>query len=125
MKKLLIVDDDNNIRLLIKQTLEELEDIEIYEAGDAEAALKFIERAPVDLILLDISLPNMDGYELLRRLGSIECKKHTKTFIITAKAQEKEVDRGIELGADMYITKPFDPEYLLIKTCEYLDISIE
>ncbi|WP_205694280.1 response regulator [Clostridium manihotivorum] len=125
MKKLLIVDDDNNIRLLIKQTLEELEDIDIYEAGDAETALEFIEKVPVDLILLDISLPNMDGYELLRRLGSMECQKQTKTFIITAKAQEKEVNIGIELGADMYITKPFDPEYLLIKTCEYLGISIE
>ena len=125
MKRLMIVDDDNNIRLLIKQTLEELEDIEISEANNAEDALYMVQQIKPDLILLDVTLPNMDGYQFVEKIKQSPELENIKIFMITAKAQEKEINRGIGLGANLYITKPFDPEYLLINTCEYLNINIE
>ncbi|GKU26260.1 response regulator [Clostridium folliculivorans] len=125
MKKLMIVDDDNNIRLLIKQTLEELEDIEISEANNAEDALYMVQQIKPDLILLDVNLPNMNGYQFVEKIKQSPELENIKIFMITAKAQEKEINRGIGLGANLYITKPFDPEYLLINTCEYLNINIE
>jgi DNA-binding response OmpR family regulator len=125
MKKLIIVDDDNNIRLLIRQTLEELEGIEISEANNAEDALDMVKKIKPDLILLDVTLPNMNGYEFIEKIKKCSEFEGIKIFMITAKAQEKEINRGIALGANLYITKPFDPEYLLINTCEYLNISIE
>lgn len=125
MKRLMIVDDDNNIRLLIKQTLEELDDIEISEANNAEDALYMVQQIKPDLILLDVTLPNMDGYQFVEKIKQSPELENIKIFMITAKAQEKEINRGIGLGANLYITKPFDPEYLLINTCEYLNINIE
>lgn len=125
MKKLIIVDDDNNIRLLIRQTLEELEGIEIREANNAEDALDMVQQIKPDLILLDVTLPNMNGYEFIEKIKQSPEFESIKIFMITAKAQEKEINRGIALGANLYITKPFDPEYLLINACEYLNISIE
>ncbi|GFP77706.1 response regulator [Clostridium fungisolvens] len=125
MKKLMIVDDDNNIRLLIKQTLEELEGIEISEANNAEDALYMVQQIKPDLILLDVTLPNMNGYQFVEKIKQSPELENIKIFMITAKAQEKEINKGIGLGANLYITKPFDPEYLLINTCEYLNINIE
>ncbi|GFZ32699.1 response regulator [Clostridium zeae] len=125
MKKLMIVDDDNNIRLLIKQTLEELEGIEISEANNAEDALYMVQQIKPDLIFLDVTLPNMNGYQFVEKIKQSPELESIKIFMITAKAQEKEINRGIGLGANLYITKPFDPEYLLINTCEYLNINIE
>ncbi|MBK1812432.1 response regulator [Clostridium sp. YIM B02505] len=125
MKKLMIVDDDNNIRLLIKQTLEELEGIDIREANNAEDALHMVQESKPDLILLDVTLPNMNGYQFLEKIKQSPELESIKIFMITAKAQEKEINIGIGLGANLYITKPFDPEYLLINTCEYLNINIE
>lgn len=123
MKKILIVDDEENIRKLMHIILEETEDdgTEIFEAVDGEEALEIIEREKPQLIYLDIMLPKIDGYDICHRVKT-KYGDSIYVVLITAKGQEYDKKKGLEKGADMYLTKPFDPEFILNKTCEILNI---
>jgi DNA-binding response OmpR family regulator len=122
--KVLIVDDEAHIRRLIEQTLEDLEDegIELLTASDGEEALETIKAEKPDLVFLDVMLPKMNGFDVC------QAAKHelglTGTYIImlTAKGQEFDKQRGGEVGADIYMTKPFDPDDLLRKVVEVLGL---
>jgi DNA-binding response OmpR family regulator len=111
--RILIVDDEPNIVL----TLEFLMKREGYEpavAGDGEAALAAIERAAPDLVLLDVMLPRLDGFEVCRRLRADERRRGLKILMLSAKGRDAEMAKGLALGADAYVTKPFATKDLVL-----------
>lgn len=105
-KKVLIVDDEPDIVESLKFALE-LEGIECIVAQAGEDALLMARHAKPDLILLDIMLPKMNGYKVSRLLKFDQAYKHIPIIMLTARAQEKDREVGIETGADEYVTKPF------------------
>jgi two-component system alkaline phosphatase synthesis response regulator PhoP len=123
-KKILIVDDEAHIRMLIEQTLEELEDdgVEFFTADNGETAFEMIQSEQPDLVFLDVMMPKMNGMDVCRK---VKQETGQKVFIIllTAKGQELDRLKGAEVGADIYMTKPFDPEVLLTKAKEVLGID--
>jgi DNA-binding response OmpR family regulator len=121
-KKILIVDDEPHIRLLLSQTLEELEDqgVEILTATNGQEGLETIQDEQPDLVFLDVMMPKMNGFDVCHQVKNE--LKITETFIImlTAKGQEVDKQKGQEVGADLYMTKPFDPDEVLAKAQEIL-----
>ena len=108
-KKILVADDEYTIRELIEMTLED--DYSIIKAEDGPDALKKVGLKP-DLIILDIMMPKMDGYEVCKRLKSEKETKDIPIIMLTAKHQEDDVKEAAAAGVDEYITKPFEPEFL-------------
>lgn len=113
-KKILAVDDEPNILMSIEFILE-MEGYEVHIARDGDEALEVAERERPDLILLDINMPRKDGYEVCRILQEREDLSGTKVIMLTAKGQTLEKKKGLEVGADDYVTKPFSAEDLLDK----------
>jgi two-component system, OmpR family, alkaline phosphatase synthesis response regulator PhoP len=111
-KRILIVDDEVHIRILMEQTLEDLEDagVELMMASDGAEALEMIRSARPDLVFLDVMMPKMSGFEVCQAVKTDDELKSTYIVILTAKGQEFDVNRGQEVGADRYMTKPFDPD---------------
>jgi two-component system, OmpR family, alkaline phosphatase synthesis response regulator PhoP len=111
-KRILIVDDEVHIRILMEQTLEDLEDagVELMMASDGAEALAMIRSARPDLVFLDVMMPKMSGFEVCQAVKTDAELKSTYIVILTAKGQEFDVNRGQEVGADRYMTKPFDPD---------------
>lgn len=120
-KKLLIVDDEEDLRKMLKFRLEAM-DYEVDEAGDGQEGLDKARSDWPDLIILDIMLPKIDGYKVCRMIKFDEKHKHKPIIMFTARAQEKDKMLGKEMGADAYITKPFEPEELLLKIKELLKL---
>ena len=123
-KKILIVDDEAHIRMLIEQTLEELEDegVEFLTADNGEVALDVIKEESPQLVFLDVMMPKLNGMEVCRRVKMEEGMKDTFIVLLTAKGQEADKQKGLDVGADVYMTKPFDPELLLEKAREVLEL---
>ncbi|WP_319581759.1 response regulator [uncultured Pseudodesulfovibrio sp.] len=124
-KKILIVDDEVHIKMLLEQTLEELEDefeVDLYTASDGEEGLEFIRSKQPDLVFLDIMMPKMNGYEVCRIIKDDTALKDVKIILLTAKGQEVDRKQGLELGAMMYMTKPFDPDEILRVSKELLEL---
>ncbi|MGE4424307.1 MAG: response regulator transcription factor [Pseudodesulfovibrio sp.] len=124
-KKILIVDDEVHIKMLLEQTLEELEDefeVDLYTASDGEEGLEFIRGKRPDLVFLDIMMPKMNGYEVCRIIKDDPSLKDVKIILLTAKGQEVDRKQGLELGAMMYMTKPFDPDEILRVSKELLEL---
>jgi DNA-binding response OmpR family regulator len=124
-KKILIVDDEVYIKMLLEQTLEELEDefsVELFTASDGEEGLEFIRTEHPDLVFLDIMMPKMNGYEVCRIVMEDDSLKDVKIILLTAKGQEVDRKQGLELGAKMYMTKPFDPDEILKVSKELLEL---
>ncbi|MGC4036870.1 MAG: response regulator [Chitinophagaceae bacterium] len=124
-QKILIVDDESHIRMLIEQTLEELEDegVEFLTAENGEEALGIIEEEKPDLVFLDVMMPKMNGMEVCRRIKKELQLTDVFIILLTAKGQELDRQRGQEVGADIYMTKPFDPEAILDKAKKVLKIA--
>ncbi len=117
-KIILAVDDEPNILMSIEFILD-MEGYEVHTARDGDDALDAAERVRPDLILLDINMPRKDGYEVCRILRKREHMAGTKVIMLTAKGQALEKKKGLEVGADEYVTKPFSADELLsaIRTC--------
>ena len=117
-KIILAVDDEPNILMSIEFILD-MEGYEVHTARDGDDALETAERIRPDLILLDINMPRKDGYEVCRILRQRENMAGTKVIMLTAKGQALERKKGLEVGADEYVTKPFSADELLsaIRTC--------
>ena len=115
MPTVLIVDDEQHIRLLIEQTLEELEDegVELLTAVDGEQAVDVVRNQPPDLVFLDVSMPKLDGFEVARTIKQDPALSGTTVIMLTARGQAVDREAGIAAGADEYLTKPFDPDDLL------------
>ena len=110
--RILVVDDESRMRKLVRDFLMRKE-FEVLEAGDGEAAVDlFFQEKDIDLIILDVMMPKMDGWEVCRTI-----RKHSQVPIImlTAKGEERDELRGFELGADEYISKPFSPKILVAR----------
>lgn len=118
MKKILAVDDEPNILMSIEFILE-MEGYQVHTARDGDEALEVAERERPDLILLDVNMPRKGGYEVCRILREREDLAATKVIMLTAKGQALEKKKGIEMGADEYVTKPFAADELLgkIRAC--------
>ena len=113
--KILIADDEAHLRMLIRQTLEELEDqgVELLTASDGEEALKAIQGESPKLVFLDVMMPKLSGFDVCSRVKQTLGLKDVYIVLLTAKGQEFDRQKGIESGADLYMTKPFDPDALL------------
>jgi two-component system alkaline phosphatase synthesis response regulator PhoP len=124
-KKILIVDDEAHIRMLIEQTLEELEDegVDFLTAENGEQALEIIQSENPQLVYLDVMMPKLNGMEVCRRVKRELNMNNVFIVLLTAKGQELDRLKGQEVGADVYMTKPFDPEVILAKAREVLDLQ--
>ena len=125
-KKVLIVDDEAHIRLLLEQTLDELDElgVEILTATNGGEALEMIRRERPDLVLLDVMMPIMNGFDVCKTVKADPELAQTFVMILTAKGQELDRVTGQEVGADLYLTKPFDPDDVLEKAAEVLGIEL-
>jgi two-component system, OmpR family, response regulator len=119
--RILVVDDEPGVRDMICDTLR-LSGYEPFEAADGFLALKWLRDNTVDLIISDINMPNMDGYELLERLRATG--DETPALMLTARGERGDVTRGLRLGADDYVTKPFGLEELMLRIAAILRRTI-
>jgi DNA-binding response OmpR family regulator len=110
--RILVVDDDQVIQQLLKVNLE-LEGYAVDVAEDGEEALELFDERRPNLVLLDIMMPRLDGWEVCRRLKEGEDSADVPIVLLSARAQEADVQRGTEMGVAAYVTKPFDPIQLL------------
>ena len=124
-QKILIVDDEPHIRMLIEQTLEELEDegVEFLTAENGEIAFDIIQKENPQLVFLDVMMPKMNGMEVCRKVKKELQLNDVFIVLLTAKGQELDRQKGQEVGADIYMTKPFDPEAILNKAKEVLGLE--
>ena len=116
MKKLLVVDDEEKIRRIIKKYAE-FEGYEIEEAEDGMQAVEICREKDFDLIILDLMLPGIDGFEICRRIRE---KKNIPVLMVSAKKEDIDKIRGLGMGADDYITKPFSPSELVARVKAHL-----
>ncbi|MBI5640329.1 MAG: response regulator [Nitrospirae bacterium] len=125
MPKVLIVDDEPHIRMLLEQTLEDLEDsgVDILIAEDGEKALELIKSEKPDLVFLDVMMPKVNGFDVCNAVKNEMNMRDIYIVMLTAKGQEFDKKRGIEVGADIYMTKPFNPDEIYSKTVEVLGIE--
>ena len=123
-QKVLVVDDEAHIRMLIEQTLEDLEDdgVEILTASDGEEAYNIIIEEKPDLVYLDVMMPKMNGFDVCQKVKKDSGINGTYIILLTAKGQEIDRQKGEEVGADLYMTKPFDPDALLDRAREVLGL---
>ena len=113
MSNILIVEDSATTRSLIKAVIEDLgDDFDAYEAQTGFEALKLLPSKPFDLIITDINMPDINGLELISFVKSNEAYGHIPMIIVSTERSEEDRKRGISLGADAYITKPFKAEDL-------------
>jgi two-component system, OmpR family, alkaline phosphatase synthesis response regulator PhoP len=123
--KILIVDDEPHLRMLIQQTLEELEEegVDLLTASNGEEALETIRNERPDLVFLDVMMPKKNGFDVCNAVKNEMGLGHIHIILLTAKGQEFDRKRGQEVGADLYMTKPFDPDALIAKARSVLGLS--
>ena len=122
--KILIVDDEPHLRMLIQQTLEDLEDegVELLTATNGEEALETIRTEEPNLVFLDVMMPKKNGFDVCDAVKNELGLTHVHIVLLTAKGQEFDRLRGQQVGANLYMTKPFDPDALLEKAREVLGL---
>jgi two-component system alkaline phosphatase synthesis response regulator PhoP len=123
-QKIVIADDEPHIRMLIQQALEDLEDegVAIFTACDGEEALRLIEAERPGLVFLDVAMPKISGFDVCQSIKNLPASEDMYVVLLTAKGQEADRDRGKAVGANIYMTKPFDPDELLKKAREVLGL---
>lgn len=113
--RVLVVEDSEATRAFVRAVLESLPgagEMELVEASGGFQALRLLPRGPYDVVLTDINMPDINGLELLKFIRSNPQHQHTKVLLMSTQAAAKDRDRGMALGADAYLTKPFSPEGL-------------
>lgn len=124
MAKILIADDEPSIRRLVAITLEDAGH-EVIEAVDGQEAIEVMTDDPPDLAVLDVMMPEIDGWAVLRELRQSGLRQSVRVVMLTAKASENDYVTGWKLGVDAYATKPFDPEDLITTVNETLMMTTE
>jgi two-component system alkaline phosphatase synthesis response regulator PhoP len=119
-KRVLVVDDEPNIVMSLRYLMER-EGFEVEVAPSGPAALEALARRPADLVLLDVMLPDLDGYEVCQRIRTNPAWQRMKIIMLTAKGREIERDKGLALGADEYVTKPFSTRELVARVKQMLE----
>lgn len=125
MAKILIVDDEPHIRLLLEQTLEDFEDngVELIMAENGAEALEIIKAERPNLVFLDVMMPKMNGFDVCRAVKNELAMDDVYIVLLTAKGQESEKHQGLDVGADVYLTKPFNPEEIQAMTSKILGLA--
>ena len=124
MAKILIADDEIHIRILLEQTLEELVDegVDLIITANGQEALETIEEEWPDLVFLDVMMPKMNGFEVCSKVKNELRLRDIYIILLTAKGQEFDKQKGLEVGADEYMTKPFNPDEIVDKSRKILGI---
>lgn len=107
----LVADDDDDIRQLVAYRMEKA-GYDVVQAADGEEAVRLAFERPPALAIVDVMMPKADGYEVTRTLREAEATRRVPVILLTARAQEADVQRGFDAGADDYIRKPFSPQEL-------------
>lgn len=125
-KTILIVDDEPHIRALLEETLEDFSDlgVRILIAEDGAKGLELALAHKPNLILLDVMMPKMNGYDVCKSIKKDHMLNNIYIAMLTAKGQEVDKEKGHEVGADEYLTKPFDPDEIIQKASEVLGIEL-
>ena len=123
--KILIVDDEPHLRTLIQQSLEDLEEdgVELFTASNGEEALETIREEDPNLVFLDVMMPRKNGFDVCNTVKNELGLNHIHIILLTAKGQEFDRQRGQEVGDDLYMTKPFDPDALIAKARSVLGLA--
>ncbi len=125
-KTILIVDDEPHIRALLEETLEEFTDrgVRLLIANDGAEGLELALAYQPDLILLDVMMPKMNGYDVCEMIKKKHNLQKIYILMLTAKGQEVDKEKGHAAGADEYLTKPFDPDEIVSKASAVLEIEL-
>jgi DNA-binding response OmpR family regulator len=115
MTRVLVVDDDEQSRRLVRRALGQMPGAEVMEAGDGEEGLDMAHQRRPDVILLDIKMPNMDGIEFLKRSSRDEFLSNVPVRMVTAVSDRQQIIVSVSYGARDYVVKPFDPIGLVNK----------
>jgi len=118
--KVLVADDEPHLLRLVKFRLER-EGYEVLTAVDGESALQVARDEHPDLCVLDVMMPKRSGFDVLREIRNDDACAGMKVIMLTARAQDRDVDVGFSLGADDYITKPFSPQELRVRIGAHLN----
>lgn len=119
MKKIVIVDDEPNIVMTLEYTFKK-KDFEVFIARDGSEALEILERVVPDVIMLDVMMPKVDGYQTLESIKKNDKLKDTKVVFLTAKNKASDIEKGLKLGADKYLTKPFSVKKIVSEINELI-----
>ena len=119
MKKILIVDDEPNIVMSLEYTFKK-NNFEVFIARDGQEALDILQNQLPDIIILDVMMPMVDGYATLEQIKKDERLRHCKVIFLSAKNKEKDIEKGLSLGANLYVTKPFSIKKLVDQVHELL-----
>jgi CheY-like chemotaxis protein len=121
LRTVLIADDEPSMRLLVHATIES-DEYSVLEAVDGNEAWKIIQEEKPSLVLLDVQMPGRTGLEVLTLVKRDPALSSTRVILLTSKAQETDVEKGLIAGADFYLTKPFSPLDLLTRVEEALQL---
>jgi DNA-binding response OmpR family regulator len=121
MPKILIVDDEPNIIMTLEYTFKK-QNFEVFIARDGQEAIDILENEVPDAIILDIMMPNIDGYATLKHIKNQDTLQACKVMFLSAKNKEEDIRKGMDLGADAYMTKPFSLKKMTEKINELLEI---
>jgi two-component system, OmpR family, alkaline phosphatase synthesis response regulator PhoP len=119
-KTILIADDEPNIVAAVEFLLQR-SGYEVHVARNGDEALKLVEACNPDLVLLDVMMPLRSGYEVCKRIRENDAWRHIKIIMLSAKGRDAEVTKGLAIGADLYVTKPFSTQDLMGKISALLE----
>ena len=119
MKKILIVDDEPNIVMALEYTFKK-NNFEVFIARDGQEALDILKVQLPDIIILDVMMPMVDGFATLEQIKKDERLQHCKVIFLSAKNKEKDIEKGLSLGANLYVVKPFSVKKLVEQVNELL-----
>lgn len=119
-KKILIAEDSPTMRSFIVSALSAMGDFTLVEAANGFDALRILPREKVDLVITDINMPDINGLELVSFIKNNPNYKSTPLFIVSTEGSERDREKGLALGADAYLVKPFSPEDLQALVCRFL-----
>lgn len=120
MKKILIADDEHKILMSLEYSFRK-QDYEVFIARDGTEVLELLKTITPDVILLDVMMPNLDGYSTLNEIKTMEHLNRTKVIFLSAKTNPKDIEKSLELGADAYVTKPYSIKKLIQQIEEMLE----
>lgn len=120
MKKIVLVDDEPNIIMALEYTFKK-NNFEVFIARDGKEALELLKTEQPDLIILDIMMPLVDGYATLEAIKKNEKLTQCKVIFLSAKNKETDIEKGLQLGADAYVTKPFSIKKLVEQVNDLLE----
>ncbi len=119
MKKILIVDDEPNIVMSLEYTFKK-KGFQVFIARDGSEALELLENNIPDVIVLDVMMPKVDGFQTIKKIKENNKLKETKVIFLSAKNKTSDVEKGLQLGADKYLLKPFSVKKLVSEVTELL-----